>query len=122
MHIHGTDIAAVFISPDGVQKIFTGVNAVGIAHQEFNHVKFLRGQIRKDTASVCVSGIQIQRDGTDGQKIACDLLFLCSGSAKKRTDAGFQFQNIKGLCKIIVCSGIKAVNFIFNFTFCSDKG
>ena len=45
MDVHGADVAAVFISPDGVQQRFPGVDPVGIAHEKLNDVEFLCGQI-----------------------------------------------------------------------------
>ena len=41
VYIHGADITAVFISPNSIQQSFSGIDTVGISHQEFNHIEFL---------------------------------------------------------------------------------
>ena len=43
---YGADVTAVFIGPDGIQQCFPGIDPVGVAHEEFNHIEFLCGQIR----------------------------------------------------------------------------
>ena len=37
--VHGSNVAAVLISPDGIQKSLPGVHPVGVAHEKFDDVK-----------------------------------------------------------------------------------
>ena len=41
MYINSTNITAVFIGPDRIQKSLTGIDAIGISHEEFDVIEFL---------------------------------------------------------------------------------
>ena len=70
MHIHCADIAAVFISPNGIQQHFPGVDPVGIEHKKLDHIEFFRGKVRKLAVAVGIAPIQVQADGSNRQHVA----------------------------------------------------
>ena len=90
MHIHGADVTAVFIGPDGIEQCLPGIDPVGIVHEIFNHIEFFRGQIHQCTGAISVPGIQIQCDGTDGQLVdgCCSIAAVGTGPAEQGTDSG----------------------------------
>ena len=81
MYVHGADVTAVFVSPDSVQKGFSGVNTVGIAHQKFDDIEFLGGEVGQFAGAVGIPGIQIQSDGANGQLVGGSLLLSGAGTA-----------------------------------------
>ena len=112
MHVHGADVAAVFVCPDGVQQRFPGVDPVGIAHEKFDDVEFLGGQIGQLAVSVGVPGVQIQGDGADGQAVSRGLFFGASGAAQEGADSRLQLQNVEGLGQVIVRPVVKTDELI----------
>ena len=43
MDIDGADITLEIISPDGIEKGLTALDAAGILHQKLNEIKFFGG-------------------------------------------------------------------------------
>ena len=111
MDIHCADITAIVIRPNGVQQRFTGINAVGIAHQEFDNIEFLSGQLHQFAGGIGVSGIQVQGYCANGQQCGSGL-GRRGVTAKQGLYSGLQLQNIEGFGDIIVCTAIKAHQFI----------
>ena len=82
MDVHGADVRAVLVCPDGVEQVFPGKDPVGIAHQVLDDVELLGGQVGKLVAPIGVPGIQIQTDGAAG-KLVFGLLPGSGGAPKK---------------------------------------
>ena len=45
MYVHGSHIPGILVAPHHVQQILPAVHLVGIEYQQFQHIKFLGGQI-----------------------------------------------------------------------------
>ena len=120
MHVHGSDVAAVLVGPYGVQQGLPGIYPVGISHEKFDDIKFLGGQIGQLSGAVCVPGVQIQRDGADGEHIRLSG-GTGTGASKQRPDPGLQLQNVEGLGHIIVGTLVKTQELVHVLYFCGKK-
>ncbi len=107
--VHGTDVAAVVVTPDDVQQIFPGIDPIGISDQQLHQVKFLGGEIHRHAFFIGVAALRIQSDGAPGD---AGFRLALAAAPENGPDPGLQLQNVKGLGEIVVGAVIEAQQLV----------
>ena len=114
MHVHGADIAAGVVAPDGVEQRLARVDPVRVSHQKLHQVKLLCCQIDKLPVVIRIARVAVERN-MPADKLAVRLrLLLLTGSAapQKRLDACLELENVKRLRQIIVRAMLKTEKLV----------
>ena len=117
MHINGTHISRILISPYQIQQILPAVDLVRVLNQKFQHVKLFCSQIHfsvtyKYPAALAV---QTQISHCDGTGALC-LFLIFLGPAHDGLDAGLHLQYIERLGDIVICTVFQPQDLIHVFT------
>lgn len=110
MYINRTCIALIIVLPDYLEEHFPAVHLIGIKNKELKDVEFTGRQIDLNITYKNSSALNIEFK-TRSLKGFFDMLLRASLSVAPddRLYTRFNFQNVKGLCDIIIGTVFKTI-------------
>ena len=117
MYIYSSRITRIFISPYNIQKVLSAVYLTWIHSKQFQKIELFGGQINLFPPDDHTSAFTVDLHLTFDDYFIILLIFITlTDPAYDCFNSCFDFQNIKWLCYVVICTVFQSQNFIHIIT------